>query len=104
MAKVKCIITRPDEQYGHVTNISVTLENLQKTVGGYIEAVTLAPDIGVIMLVNEEGKLKNMEFNFHCGIDTIVGPAIIIGQKGENFGDIPIDLATWKKLLHSWGN
>lgn len=27
--KIKVIIKRPDEQYGHVTNISNTLENLQ---------------------------------------------------------------------------
>ena len=39
MAKIRAIIKRPDEKYGHVTNISPTLENLQKTVGGYIEPV-----------------------------------------------------------------
>jgi len=32
--KIKVIIKRPDEKYGHVTGISRTLENLQKTVGG----------------------------------------------------------------------
>lgn len=31
-SKIKTIIKRPDEQYGHVTHISQTLENLQKTV------------------------------------------------------------------------
>ena len=30
--KVRVIIKRPDEKFGHVTNISVRLENLQKTV------------------------------------------------------------------------
>lgn len=33
--KVKVIIKRPDEKYGHVTNISTTLENLQRTVEGH---------------------------------------------------------------------
>ena len=41
MAKIKVIIKRPDEEFGHVCNISNSLENLQKTVGGYIEAVPL---------------------------------------------------------------
>lgn len=41
MAKIRAIIKRPDEEYGHVTHISATLENLQKTVGGYIETVGL---------------------------------------------------------------
>ena len=42
MKKIKCIIKRPDEEYGHVTNISPRLENLQKTVEGYIETVPLS--------------------------------------------------------------
>ena len=39
MAKIKVIIKRPDEKYGHVTHISPRLENLQKTVEGYIETI-----------------------------------------------------------------
>ena len=31
-AKIKVIIKRPDEKAGHVTNISASLKNLQKTV------------------------------------------------------------------------
>lgn len=110
MAKVKCIIKRPDEQYGHVTNISVSLENLQKTVEGYIEIVPLAGAItharGLLLIVNEEGKLRNLEKNFSLGFATIHGTAIIIGrgENGEDFSDVPITFETWKKLLHSWGN
>lgn len=37
MAKIRVIIKRPDEKIGHVCNISHTLENLQKTVEGYIK-------------------------------------------------------------------
>ena len=53
-AKVKVIIKRPDEEYGHVSNISSTLKNLQKTVGGYIETVQVTGKD--VILVNEEGK------------------------------------------------
>ena len=31
--KVRVIIKRPDEEFGHVTNISPSLENLQRNVG-----------------------------------------------------------------------
>ena len=41
MSKIRAIVKRPDEKYGHVTHISASLENLQKTVGGYIETVGL---------------------------------------------------------------
>lgn len=50
------------------------LKKLQNLVGGYIEAVNIFKD--VVMIVNEEGKLNNMEPNFLYGFDLIVGPAI----------------------------
>ena len=106
MSKIKAIIKRPDEKYGHIANISNTLENLQKTVGGKIETVYLGR--GLILIVNEEGKLMNLEPNFRTGrgffADTIVGTAIVVGANGEHFGDVPITFQTWKSLLKEWGN
>lgn len=49
--KIKVIVKRPDEKYGHVTHISNTLENLQKTVDGYIETLTMP---GYVLILNEE--------------------------------------------------
>ena len=54
--KIKCIVKRPDEQFGHVTWISDSLKNLSNTVGGYIETVTL--DNGVVLICNEEGSCR----------------------------------------------
>ena len=104
--KIRCIIKRPDETYGHVTNISCTLKNLQKTVEGYIETLTIGG--GLVIICNEEGKIQGLQPNFCIGSglwqDQIRGTAIIIGQDGEEFCDIPIDFAMWKKLLKGWGN
>ncbi len=104
--KIRCIIKRPDETYGHMTNISCTLKNLQKTVEGYIETLTIGG--GIVIICNEEGKIQGLQPNFYIGSglwqDQIRGTAIIIGQDGEEFCDIPIDFATWKKLLKGWGN
>ena len=61
--KIKAIIKRPDEEFGHMTNISEKLENLQNTVGGYIECVS--PDPRIVIICNEEGKLIGMEQNMH---------------------------------------
>ena len=106
MSKIKAIIKRPDEEFGHITNISNTLENLQRTVGGKIETLYLGH--GLILIVNEEGKLMNLEPNFRAGrgffADTIVGTAIVVGQNGEDFGGVPITFQTWKSLLKGWGN
>jgi len=105
--KVRCIIKRPDEEYGHVTNISTSLKNLQKIVGGPIETVTIGGSS--VIICNEEGKLRNLECNFiidYHGIvtDIIVGEAIIIGVDGDDFCDLPMSFATWKRLLEDWGN
>ena len=108
--KIKCIVKRPDEQFGHVAWISDSLENLQKTVGGYIETVTL--DNGVVLICNEEGKLRDMPYNFTLrrmlGFITvqnaIFGTVIVCGMDGDEFVDIPIDFNEWKSLLCEWGN
>ena len=108
--KIKCIVKRPDEQFGHVTWVSASLENLQKTVGGYIEAVML--DNGVVLICNEEGKLRDMPYNFTLrrihGIipihNPIFGTVIVCGASGDELADIPIDFNEWKALLCEWGN
>jgi hypothetical protein len=108
--KIKCIVKRPDEQFGHVTWISDSLENLQKTVGGYIETVTL--DNGVVLICNEEARLRDMPYNFTLrrmrGVVTvqnaIFGTVIACGVDGDEFADIPIDFNEWKSLLCEWGN
>lgn len=107
--KVRCIIKRPDERYGHVTNISTSLKNLQKTVGGDIERVTLVPGHSVI-LCNEEGKIRGLPHNiFFRGypfFDNIVGDLIVIGvdEEAEDFTDLDMSFTAWKELLREWGN
>jgi hypothetical protein len=103
-------VKRPDEQFGHVTWVSDSLKNLQKTVGGYIETVTL--DNGVVLICNEEGRIRNMPYNFTLrrmrGVVTIqnaiFGTVIACGADGEEFANIPIDFNEWKALLCEWGN
>ena len=104
MHKIKVVIKRPDEEFGHMTNISPSLENLQKTVGGHFETVTLlsASEIitsPVIALVNEEGKIKGLERNMRIPGDILVGTIIVCGVQGEDIGDIPIEFKLWKKLV-----
>lgn len=57
--------------------ISNRLESLQNRVGGYIETVSVFRD--VVMICNEEGKLKRMVPNFLYGFDMIVGPVVFAG-------------------------
>ena len=101
MAKIRAIVKRPDEKYGHVCNISHTLSNLQNTVGGYIEAIPLTD--GMVVICNEEGKLRGMEHNMRLPWgDVLVGTIIICGADGDEFSNIPIEFKTWKKLVDEW--
>jgi len=115
--KIKCIVKRPDEQFGHVTWISDSLENLQKTVGSYIETVSIA-DHELVLIVNEEGKFRDMPYNFSalCSAhaydayvewrEQLFGTVIVCGTSPtkDTFEDIPIDFNEWKALLCEWGN
>lgn len=103
-SKIKVIIKRPDEAIGHVTNISDTLENLQRTVGGYIETLTILRNPDLVIIMNEDGKLMNLPYNFKIPGDTIHGDVIVCGFDGEEFCDIPIDRKTWNSILLGWGN
>lgn len=65
---------REDSALYH-TNMSLTLENLQTFVKGYIEVVPLGVYEGqqVVMICNEEGKLR----------DDIFGDVVFCAQDGE---------------------
>lgn len=105
-AKIRAIIKRPDEKYGHVTNISPSLRNLQRIVGGPIETVPVG--FNSVLICNEEGKLRGLQRNFYMGTlpygDTIVGEVAVVGVDGEEFCDCPIEFSTWKYLVDKWGN
>lgn len=94
--KISVLIKEPGKKPRHV-NISNTLENLQKTVGGYIETFTLASDL--VVICDEEGRIKDRPCNCNIlGMD-FVGTIILAGVQDDEFCDIPWDYQTAKKLL-----
>lgn len=107
-AKIRAIVKRPDEKYGHVTNISNTLKNFQRIVDGPIETIGIMGN--AVIICNEEGKIRGLEKNFimkyrSVGLfDVICGEVAIVGVDGEDFCDCPLELSAWKVLLKKWGN
>ncbi len=93
--KIKVIIKRPDEKNGHVTWIENSLENLQRTVGGFIETFTFATDCTIIC--NEEGKIQELEPNCYCIGELFVGTIVIAGVKGDEFADVPEKVLQMRK-------
>lgn len=94
-----CVIyKRPGFDPVEVT-IPNTLEQLQGMVGGYIETVPFTREI--LLLCDEEGKLRNREPNFALRGDVIFGAVVFLGVKGDEFTDCPMDLETFY-MLYDW--
>lgn len=91
--KIKVLTKRPGALPRSVW-ISDTLENLQRTVGGYIETVTLQR--GLVVICDEEGRLKGKPYNCTINGVSFVGDIVIAGQKGEELTDYPTDFQTIK--------
>ena len=96
--KISVLIKDPGKNPRHV-HIENSLKNLQTTVGGYIETVTLADD--AVIICNEEGRLQGLPYCCTiCGVD-LVGTVVIAGVAGEEFADLPGDFKSWKKMFRS---
>ena len=93
MAKIKALVKDPGKE-PEIVEVENTLEGLQGLVGGYIEVVTVVPD-RLVMLVDEEGKMKGKKGNFFFTKldDFIVGTAVFLGTDGEEFASIPGEYA-----------
>ena len=101
LKKIKVIIKQPRRK-PYSTYISNTLKNLQNTVGGYIETVTLAEDL--VVICNEEGAINDMPYNCTVGNIQFFGPLIFAGVKDDEFSDLPADFETFKRLFPNlWG-
>ena len=74
---------------------------MQKTVGGYIQAV-FPWDDPVALVCDEEGLLKQSEFNRIVAPEVaIFGTFFLCGLGEEDFSDLPNDLMEkYSKLLH----
>lgn len=69
-----------------IRDIPNTLEELQESVGGYIESCTFATNATVIC--NEEGRLRGLPYNCRfLGVD-FVGPILVVGIEGDEFTDL----------------
>ena len=100
--KIKVFIKRPDER-GHVSWISNTLENLQRTVGGYIEVVPLGYGAnGAVVICNEEGRIQGLEPNCILHGVSYCGTIIVAGTAGEEFTDVPFMCSTLKALCQPY--
>jgi hypothetical protein len=76
-SNIMVVIVEPQKP-ARIERIKNDLSNLQKLVGGYIECIR---QDGFDIIINEEGKLIELEPNFamYQGQEVVVGTAIFAG-------------------------
>lgn len=88
---MKILIVDPGK-HPRPADIPHSLENMQKTVGGYIQAIYPWDD-PVALICDEEGILKESEFNRLIVPETaIFGTFFICGLGEEDFADLSENL------------
>lgn len=88
MAKKNCIrvLYKAPGKEPEWREISNELESFQALVKGYIECVPW--DNRYLMIVNAEGKLEGLQYNFKFYDDDIVGPVAWVTKDGPEFASI----------------
>ena len=84
--RISVIYKEPGQQ-PYVREMDNTLEAFQGLVLGYIEHFPIGSDWGIV--INEEGKLNGMKYNFTACGEPIFGPAIFVGVDRDEFTDFP---------------
>jgi len=81
---INIVFKKPSEK-PIIMEIENTLEKLQELVEGYIEVVPANDDKSILMIVNEEGLLKDLKPNVWIKQTCIVGNIIFVqnGDDGE---------------------
>ncbi len=77
--RIKVLIVEPEKE-PYVKLIPNILSNLQEIVGnGFIDIIRL--EDGVDIIVNDEGKIRDMPFNRCIPNDVIAGTFIVAGER-----------------------
>lgn len=96
---MKIVFKEPDKPPRTMV-IPNDLHTLQQLVDGYIEVVRL--NNGLLAIVNEEGKLRGLKpSGLEFKGDPLVGNVILCGEDGDQFTDVPEDIATVVDALNS---
>ena len=78
---MKVVVKEPSKPAA-VKVIDGSLESMQDIVGGYIETFHIAEN--VLCVVNEEGLIRDLPFNFTAPPFFVYGTAFFCGQQGED--------------------
>lgn len=81
--QIMVMIKRPGEAPELDPLFDNDLKAFQEAVGGYIETFTLTPEI--VVVCNEEGKLKRLPYNVTISREDFVGTIVVAGITEDEF-------------------
>lgn len=73
------------------------LHILQNLADGYIEVYPIREDL--LMIIDEESKLKGKPLNFFIPNDYVSGTAVFAGKDGEDFTDCPYTCGEIEEII-----
>jgi hypothetical protein len=81
-SRMKIVIVEPNKD-PYVAMINNKLEEFQAIVDGWIETVSFTGEL--LIICNEEGKIRNLPVNRELGWDKICGTFFVIGNDAPEF-------------------
>lgn len=81
---LKVVIVEPEKE-PYVKKLKHSLEAMQEVVGGYIETTRDSLLPGMILVVNEEGKLRGLPMNRCTDCDILFGTFFVCGNGRDDF-------------------
>jgi hypothetical protein len=86
MTQIQLVVKEPGAP-PRTTTAGNDLRSLQQLVGGLIEVVEVGG--GVVLVVNEEGKLEGLPPNLYCPRvgDWLLGPVLAVARDPDDEGD-----------------
>lgn len=93
------VVVKEPRKPAMVKVIDGTPESMQDIVGGYIETFHIAENI--LCVVNEEGLVRDLPFNFTAPPFFVYGTAFFCGQQGEDM--VGLDEGWIDTILNHFG-
>lgn len=90
---MRVVIKEPNKK-AEIREINNRLEDFQSIVGGYIEVYPIRTDLpleDILIILNEEGKLMDLEPNMIVGNELIVGNMIFVSEDNGDFKSLSDD-------------
>lgn len=95
--KIRVIIKKTDERYGHEEEIPNTLAAIKEAVDGFIEARNLGD--GLVAIFDEEGLLKRSGWNMYLQGIPVCGTIVFVGEGTTEFKDCPFSMEEFRKKI-----